>query len=319
MRRVVTPPSAGLAVASASYRRPGWVCAVVAGVSYGTNPLWAHYLSRCGMDVDSMLFYRFALAAAGFGAMMAARGVGFAVGRRDFLVLVLLGALMSGSSLPLFMSFRHMDTGLACTLLFVYPLMVALLSAGMFRERLGRPVWLAALVALPGIWLLSKPGRDVAFSARGFWLVMLSAFSYALYMVLVHKTAAGRRPAELVSFYSSLFCAASVLLHSLVSAGAAVRAVPSPGAWGLVAGLAFFPTVVSLFTMAVAIRRVGPAPTAIIGALEPLTAVFVGVVVFGEAFTSRYAAGVVLVVAAVTAVVVSGSRAADRRAAATGA
>lgn len=293
---------------SPALRRLGWICAVLAGVSYGTNPLWAHYLYEDGLNVHSVLFFRFLLAIPGFLLMMARKRIGVLVGWRDFLWLALLGFLMSGSSIPLFMSFQHIDSGLACTLLFIYPLMVAVLGAILFRERMGWITWGALFVALPGIWLLSKPGDSTAFNMTGFWLVMLSAFSYALYMVLIHKTKTGKLPAELISFYAALFCALGVYLHSLLSPDTAIRLLPTARSWWYMAGLAIFPTVISLFTLAVAIRYVGSTPTAIIGALEPVTAVFIGVLFFHEAFSMRYALGIVLILFAVTTVVVTSGR-----------
>ena len=293
---------------SASLRRLGWICAVFAGASYGTNPLWAHFLYADGMNVHSVLFYRFSLALAGFGVLLFRKRIGVHVPWRDFGWLVLLGVLMAISSISLFSSFQYIDTGLACTLLFVYPLMVALLSAVFFHERMGWLTWLALFVALPGIWLLSNPGKGAAFNMKGFWLVMASSLSYALYMILIHRTSAGKQPAELISFYAALFCAISIYLHSFFSTGTVLQAIPSVADWWYSIGLAFFPTVISLFTMAVAIRYVGSTPTAIIGALEPLTAVFIGVLFFGEAFTVRYAVGIVLILAAVTTVVVSSGR-----------
>ena len=49
--------------------------------------------------------------------------------------------------------------------------------------------------------------------------------------------------------------------------------------------LALIPTVVSLVLMTVAVHAIGSTPTAVMGALEPLTAVVIGVTIFGELFT----------------------------------
>ena len=66
--------------------------------------------------------------------------------------------------------------------------------------------------------------------------------------------------------------------------------------------LALIPTVVSLVLMTVAVHAIGSTPTAVMGALEPLTAVVIGVTIFGELFTARLAAGI-LILLAVTLIV----------------
>ena len=82
-----------------------------------------------------------------------------------------------------------------------------------------------------------------------------------------------------------------------------LQAIPTPGLWINAVSLALFPTIVSLVTMAAAIRAIGSTPTAILGALEPLTALFFGVVVFGERLTPRIVLGVVLILVAVTLII----------------
>ena len=126
----------------------GIFCGVAAAVCYGMNPLGATFLYAGGLTPDSALFYRYAFAALLLGAWLAARGEGFRLTRREAGVLALLGALFSVSSLTFFESFRVMDTGLACTLLFVYPVMVAAIMAACFGERLTWPTGAALALGL---------------------------------------------------------------------------------------------------------------------------------------------------------------------------
>ena len=279
----------------------GTLAAIVAAVSYGTNPLWAHYLHAEGVSTHSMLAGRFVLAALALGAWSAATRHPLRVGRRDLGPLAVLGCLFGASALGLFSSFRHMDSGLACTLLFVYPVMVALLMAALAHERAGWRIWAALAVALPGVALLTRPGGGAVFSWAGFWLVMWSSATYAVYMVIVNVSRAGRLPATTLSFWSFVFCAVFVALHGLAS-GTPPALPPTGCAWLHLAGLALVPTIGSLVAMAVAIARIGSTPTALLGSLEPVTAVVIGATLFGEPFTVRYAIGIGFVLLAVTGV-----------------
>ena len=79
-------------------------------------------------------------------------------------------------------------------------------------------------------------------------------------------------------------------------------------AWLCILGVALPATAVSNMTLVQAIKRIGPTLTSVFGALEPLTAVVIGVAVFGEPFTTQGAAGILLIVAAVTIVILHSGR-----------
>ena len=73
--------------------------------------------------------------------------------------------------------------------------------------------------------------------------------------------------------------------------------------WLCAAGLAIFPTVISIETINIAIKLIGSTKTAILGALEPLTAIFFGIIFFHEEMTFRIAAGVCFVLFGVMIVI----------------
>ena len=114
----------------------GFVVGAVAAATYGMNPLFALPLYKEGLSADSVLFYRYSMAVAMLGVIMKFTKQSFALKRRELLPLVIGGLLFSGSSLFLFLSYRHMDAGIASTILFVYPVMVAVIMALFFHEKI---------------------------------------------------------------------------------------------------------------------------------------------------------------------------------------
>ena len=118
-----------------SERTRGYVLGAIAAASYGLNPLFALPLYGAGMGADSVLFYRYVLAVVMLGALMLFRRQSFALNRRDIVPLAVMGVLFSASSLLLFESYNLMDAGIASTILFVYPVMVAVIMAVGFHER----------------------------------------------------------------------------------------------------------------------------------------------------------------------------------------
>ena len=142
----------------------GYLLGAVAAASYGMNPLFALPLYEAGMDTDSVLFFRYLFAIPLLGIMLRARGRSFRVGRRGALTLLALGWLVALSSLTLFLSYRHMDAGIASTLLFVYPILVALIMALVYRERVPLRTVLCIVLATGGIGLLCRSGDGVLLS-----------------------------------------------------------------------------------------------------------------------------------------------------------
>lgn len=282
----------------------GYLLAVVAATTYGMNPLFALPLYADGMNPDSVLFFRYLMAIPLLAAMLKARGRDFRVNREAVLPLAVMGLLMALSSLALFLSYRHMAAGIASTLLFVYPILVALIMAAAYHERISRQTMACILMALAGIGLLYKGGDGATLSLAGTLLVFVSALSSAVYIVGVNH----RRLRDIATLKVTLY----VLLFGLVLfAGRLLTgtALTLPGTWyfwGNLLALAVLPTAVSFLCTTKAIQYIGSTPTAILGALEPVTAIFFGLTVFGERLTVREAVGLVLIIAAVTLVVAGG-------------
>jgi drug/metabolite transporter (DMT)-like permease len=268
---------------------------------YGVNPLFALPLYAAGMNTDSVLFYRYALAIVMLGVMMRVQGQSFRLQRSEVLPLAVMGLLFGFSSLSLFLSYRYMDAGVASTLLFVYPVLVAVIMAAVFKERVSRTTVGSILLASVGILLLCRSEDGSMLSPLGIACVALSSLSYAIYIVGVNRSVLSRLPITKLTFYALIF---GLLIYVVRLRGCLdLQAIPAPHLWVNAVSLAAFPTVISLTAMSKAIHYIGSTPTAILGALEPVTALFFGVTVFGEPLTARIILGVLLVILAVTMIV----------------
>ena len=280
----------------------GYMLAAIAAATYGMNPLFALPLYQEGMDPDSVLFFRYLFAIPILGLMIKARGRNFKLKRKDVFPLVLLGLLVALSSLALFQSYNFMEAGIASTLLFVYPIMVALIMVGFFREKITLMTVLCIVMALGGIGLLFKGSDDSTLNLTGMLLVMLSALSYAIYIVGVNRPILKEVATLKITFYVLLFGLSLFLMR--VNFGTSLILPDKWYLWFNLLALAVFPTAISFLCTTSAIQYIGSTPTAILGALEPVTAVFFGVVVFGEVLTMRIIAGILLIILAVTLIIV---------------
>ena len=283
-------------------KHKGIICGILAAVCYGTNPLGALPLYEEGVNTSSVLFLRFSIATLILGVVMIANKKSFAVTRGELTTMASLGALMAVSSLTYYQSFRYMDAGIASTILFVYPVMVAVIMATFFREKVTATTITSIVLALAGIGLLYRGDAGISLSMTGVMLVMVSSLTYAVYIVIVNQSEI-RMSIVKLTFYVLLICAMCLFAYSFTSSDLHLMLPPSPRAWFFACWLGLVPTVLSLLFMTIAVHEVGATPTAIMGALEPLTAVAIGVMAFGESLTLRLCIGIVLILAAVLLIV----------------
>lgn len=279
----------------------GYILGAVAAATYGMNPLFALPLYKAGMDPDSVLFFRYLFAIPILGIMIKARGRSFKLGRKEIIPVIIMGLLVALSSLTLFQSYNYMEVGIASTLLFVYPIIVALIMSVVFKEKLTLQTILCILLALVGIAMLYKGGDGTPLNLTGIILVMVSALSYAIYIVGINQSALKNVATLTLTFYILLFGLSLFFVRS--DFGNNLYVVNKWYLWGNLLALAIFPTAISFLCTTRAIQYIGSTPTAILGALEPVTAVFFGVAVFGESLTPRICGGILLIILAVTLII----------------
>ena len=280
----------------------GLLCGIVAAITYGMNPLGALNLYTDGINADTVLFYRYGLAVVIIAILMLFQKQSFSIKKKELPTVLLLGVLFAISSLALFISFNHISAGIASTILFVYPVMVAVIMAVFFKEKITPIVVFSILLALVGISLLYQDDSGVAISTTGILLVMLSSLAYAVYIVVINKSSIDLPPLK-ITFYVMVFGTLTIFIHSLFESTNNLQVLTTPSMWGWAVMLAIFPTVISLVLMVIAVKELGSTPTAIMGALEPVTAVMISVVVFDEIFTNRLAYGILLILLAVVLII----------------
>lgn len=283
----------------------GYIFGAIAAATYGMNPLFALPLYKGGMDPDSVLFFRYLFAIPLLGIMIKVRGRSFRLKRKEIIPLVVMGLLVALSSLTLFQSYNYMEAGIASTLLFVYPIMVALIMAAVFKEKLSFQTMFCILLALAGIGMLYQGGDGMTLSLTGIALVMLSSLSYAIYIVGVNQSALKDIATLRLTFYVLLFGLSLFLVR--VDFGGNLHIVDKWYLWGNLLALAIFPTAISFLCTTRAIQFIGSTPTAILGALEPVTAIFFGVTIFGESLTLRLMTGIMMIILAVTLIIAGGN------------
>ncbi len=280
----------------------GYALAALAAAAYGTNPAFAIPLYEQGMNPNSVLFFRYLFGIPLIALVMAARGVPFRLSREEIGPTAILGILMAFSSLALFESYKYINSGIASTLLFVYPVMVAVMMIFFFHEKMRMSVVLCLVIMSVGLILLMKPQGEITLSPFGCLLVMVSALTYALYIIFVNVSKVIKAiPTSKLLFYV-LACGSAVYL-AMMPLGNELTLPTKESGWLNLTALAVIPTLLSLTCTTKAIQLIGSTPTAILGALEPVSAVLLSVTVLGQSLTPRDIAGGILIIIATTIVI----------------
>ena len=263
--------------------------AVITSATFGLIPLFTLPLLHAGMNTPSILFYRFFIAVLMMGVCAFFMRRSLRVSRKELFTLAGLSVLYIGSAVFLFWSYQYLASGIATTMMFLYPVFVWTM--------------LAIVLAVSGVAMLSWNGEAGGVSFVGILLAVLSGLSYGVYIIAVNKSAVRDLPSDKLTFYVFVFTAIFLL------AGAALmgklQTVPDWKSDLNLTLLALIPTVISNLTLVWAVKLIGSTFASVLGAMEPLTAMTVGVFVFHEPFTRSTAWGVGLIILAVTFVVLA--------------
>lgn len=283
----------------------GFAAGVLAGVSYGLNPLFGKPLLEGGVPVLSMLFFRYAISVAILGVWMLFRHESFCVNARELRLLIVLGCLFASSSVFLFESYRFIPSGLATTFVYLYPVFVALIMVCLHVYPKWQ-VWVSIVATIVGVVLLSWPSAGAGIRWQGILLAAMSALSYAVYLVIVNRSKQIRHISEhQLTFYALVVGATAFLAYLLVEGTPVLQGIDSPSQVLNLVGLAVFPTMMAMLTIAISTRMIGPTKTSVLGAFEPVTAILVGTLVFSEPLTPNIVAGIVICIAAVLFMIIS--------------
>lgn len=280
----------------------GVTYAVLSSASFGLIPLFSISLLSVGVGSPTILCYRFLVAAVVMAIIMFFTRRSFRLSADVVVAVALLSILYASTAILLLESYKCIPSGVATTIHFLYPLVVTLTMSWLFKEPISRSIYVAVVVSLLGVSLLAWGYHTEGNFRLGVTLALLTVVSYAAYIVGVMRSRASRVDSIVLTFYVLAFGALLFLLYAMATTG--IEAVHRWGDWRDLIMLAIVCTVLSDYTLILAIKRIGSTRTSILGSMEPLTAVVVGVVYFREHIDATSVVGLILVIVAVVMVIV---------------
>lgn len=286
----------------------GYPAGIITGVTYGLNPLFGMPLIKNGAAVESILFFRYSIAVLILGLLLLMDKQSFRVTRKQAGILLVLGLLYTSSSMLLFQAYNYIPSGLATTLVFLYPVLVALIMV-FLRVVPSWQVWLAIVATFVGVIIMTQSDSTQAINPLGVLLSLGSALVYAIFIVIINRSKTiSSISNSLLTFYA-LSVGAIVFLGVVIASGENLTTgIETNRDWLNLVGLAILPTIVSTASLAVATRNIGATKASVLGVFEPITAILVGTLVFGEALTNNIIIGILIAMFAVTFMIISTKR-----------
>ena len=287
-------------------RTNGVFYAIISSASFGFSPLFSLGLIAAGLSNFDVLSYRWATAALVLMIYAACKKKSLRFNSFDEAwKILLLSALRSITSITLLIGYANIASGVASTINFMYPVIVALTMMLFFGEQKSIVNLVSILVSFFGVYLLaSGDGVSVEGGNTELGLVcsLISAFSFAAYYILIKRTKADK--IEVVKFTTWIMMMSAIyfIILGFICNGR-LTLVTDGKLWLYIAGLGLWSTMVSNFTGVKAVRRIGPTLTSILGALQPLTAVVLGVLFLDEHLGARTIIGISLIMITVTLIV----------------
>ena len=286
----------------------GYACGIISGMTYGFNPLFAMPLINNGASVESILFFRYGLSALILLALLLIGKQSLCVNIKQAGILIILGLLFTASSTFLFEAYKYIASGLATTIIFIFPIFVALIMMflGVFPTW---QVWLSVAICFAGVVTMTQSDATQTIAIEGVILSLGSALAYAIFIVIINHNKTIRNISNsLITFYTMIVGSVVFLTRIIFSNNNITAGLVDDTAWLNLLGLAILPTIVSTSTLAISTRKIGATKASVLSVFEPITAILAGALAFNELITTNIVIGIALSMSAVVFMILSAKK-----------
>lgn len=280
----------------------GIIYACVSAATFGMIPLFANTAMLAGVNNDTILVYRYVIAALIYGIYLLFRRQDMRIDR--FALRDLLWAGVGGYGITayfLFLAYRYMPTGTATSIHYLYPVVVAVLMALFYRQRMSWLVKGAIVLAIAGVYFMSWSDGEIQWI--GLIFALLTTFTYGTYIVALNRPHLRSLNGDVLTFYVLAFTALFYLLAATLKGTLVLNF--QPRFLFDMSMLGVLSTVISARLLVSAVASIGSVATSVLGTLEPITAIVIGVLAFREQLGVRNYVGLLMVLLAVLIVILS--------------
>lgn len=281
--------------------------AVISSMSFGFSPLFSLALITVGLTDFDILSYRWLIAGLVLLIYALCKKKSLRLNSFDEAwKIILLSALRALTSVTLLIGYVNISSGIAATINFMYPVIVTLSMVLFFGEKRSLVDYMAIVASIFGVYLLASGESIVAHDGNtklGLACSLISAFSFAAYYIVMKQVKADKIEVVKFTTWVMMLSATYFIVCALIFNGK-LTIVTDAKSWLNILGLGLWATMVSNITGVKGIRRIGPTMTSVLGAVQPVTAVILGVLFLGEHLYMRSLIGITIILIAVCIIVI---------------
>ena len=277
----------------------GFINGIVSGISFGLIPLFSIPVIATGMGNVSILVYRFLFGSLAMLAMLLARRTDLRVSFSELWRIAVLSTFYIGTALATLECYHYLSSGIATALVYTDPIWCAIIGMLFLGDRFSLRLTSSCLLATLGVMMMTGVfTEDGTFSATGLCWGLASGLAYALYLILVPRLRLKRIPSLKLTFYV-FFVGMLILAAYATLKDGQIETVPNAAGWTNLILLGLIPTALSNICVTMSLRLIDSTIVAILGAFEPLTAMVVGILILGDAWSMMSLCGAFLILVAV--------------------
>lgn len=269
---------------------------VVAAVLFGIMPIWVKLAYTTGLNTFDVVLLRSLISAGILYVIIRHKGISFHIEKQQRGMLLFSGSVgYTGTLFTLYFSYNYIGAGVATSLHYLYPVLVMIMALVLFKEKLSLIKWIALIVSLSGIFLITGIG-DTNVSLPGVTLALLSAVCFGIYVICVGHPLLKNINTAIMTYYVCIIAAFFSLLFIAVQG-----TWPQLTLMGLYYSIliSIFCTILALILFNEGVKIVGASNASILSTLEPIVSLVAGLILLHEVVTWQIVSGCALVVGGV--------------------
>ena len=261
--------------------RKGYIYTALSAIIFGLMPLLTKIIIARGATSLTIAFFRVFYVTIVLFFVLKIKKIDMHLERRELLSAMLTSIFGSGLTIIILNeSYNYVDTGIATSLHFLYPLFVAILCCFFYGEKIKKKQIISLSFALVGIICFMSKGNGSLF---GYFLAISSGLTYAFYLVKMDKTGLVKMNALKLSFYLALFTTIEIFTINLFMQDVVFKM--DAIAYALLLVLALSSSFLATVLLQEGVLLLGSTRASFICLLEPVTSMIVGILFLGEALT----------------------------------
>lgn len=261
--------------------KKGYIYTALSAIIFGLMPLLTKIIIARGATSLTIPFFRVFYVTIVLFFVLKIKKIDFHLEKRDLLSVILTSIFGSGLTIIILNeSYNHVDTGIATSLHFLYPLFVAILCCFFYGEKIKKKQILSLSFALVGIICFMSKGNGSLF---GYFLAIASGLTYAFYLVKMDKSGLVKMDALKLSFYLALFTTIEIFTMNLFMQDVVFKM--DVLSYTLLLVLALSSSFLATVLLQKGVLLLGSTRASFICLLEPVTSMIVGILWLNEALT----------------------------------